>query len=57
MHFLSAPVAVKMLSKRVLFILCFDGHFGRGFGPFGQHTSIQMVYKYINTHSTLFIDI
>ena len=57
MHFMSAPVAVKMPSKRVLFILCFDGHFGRGFGPFGQHTSIQMVYKYINTHSTLFIDI
>ena len=32
MHFMSAPVAVKMPSKRVLFILCFDGHFGRGFG-------------------------
>ena len=56
MHFVSVPVAVKIPSKRVLFILHFDGLFGRGFGPFWQHTLIQMVYKYINTRSTLFID-
>ena len=57
MHFLSAKVVVKMPFRRVLFILCFDAHFGRGFGPFWPHSTIQMVYKYINTCNTFFIHI
>ena len=57
MHFLSAKVVVKMPFRRVLFIQCFDAHFGRGFGPFWPHSTIQMVYKYINTCNTFFIHI
>ena len=57
MHFVSAKVAVKMPSQSVLFILCLDAHFGRGFGPFSPHSTIRMVYKYINTCNTLFKDI
>ena len=57
MHFVSAKVGAKMLSQRVLFILCLDAHFGREFGPFWPHSTIWVVYKYIDTCNTLFKDI
>ena len=57
MHFVSAKVVVKMSSQGVLFIPSSDAHFGRAFGPFWSHSTIQMVYKYFDACKTLLKDI